>query len=283
MNRLQKKCFVASAGFHLLLGVILFVGPAFVSSKSKMDDMPLLDFVPVKTVDALVPPGGGNPAAGSPPAAQPPSPPAPQPKPQKAPDAEPQREALKEPKPVETEQTLEPNPDAKPKRKPIELKPVTRTSNAREEAKARADAQAKEQAKAFADAQRELAARLGRVADRIGNSLSGSTSVVMPGPGGGGVPYANFLQAVKTKYANAWVVPEGVTDDNATTTVSVTIARDGTVTSHRITQPSEDSAVDASVQEVLIRVRYAAPLPDDAKEDRRSVTIRFNVKMKRGI
>ena len=33
MNRLAKKCLIASAGLHLLLFVILLVGPAFLSKK----------------------------------------------------------------------------------------------------------------------------------------------------------------------------------------------------------------------------------------------------------
>src|SRR5258707_394068 len=58
MDRVQKKCFIASAGIHTLLVVILFVGPAFLSSKSKIEDMAILDFVPVRNVDALVSGGG---------------------------------------------------------------------------------------------------------------------------------------------------------------------------------------------------------------------------------
>jgi hypothetical protein len=45
MNRLNQKCFVGSAGFHLLLMVILLVGPAFLSSKSKSDNSPPLDVI----------------------------------------------------------------------------------------------------------------------------------------------------------------------------------------------------------------------------------------------
>jgi len=41
MNRLQKKCIMATAGFHLLLLVILFVGPAFFWSREKPDDSPV--------------------------------------------------------------------------------------------------------------------------------------------------------------------------------------------------------------------------------------------------
>ena len=67
MDRLQKKCFLASTGLHLLLLLILLVGPAFVSSRSKPDNLPILDFVSLKTVDALIS-GGGNPDAKPPPA-----------------------------------------------------------------------------------------------------------------------------------------------------------------------------------------------------------------------
>ena len=69
MNRLQKKCFAASAGVHLLLAIILFIGPGFISHQTRPDDLAILNFVPVKTVDELVAPGGGNPKAKSPSAA----------------------------------------------------------------------------------------------------------------------------------------------------------------------------------------------------------------------
>src|SRR5580765_3962918 len=68
-QRLQKKCLIASAGFHLLLVVILLVGPAFLSANNKAEDRPLLDFVPLRTIDEAFS-GGGNPNA-RPPAAQP--------------------------------------------------------------------------------------------------------------------------------------------------------------------------------------------------------------------
>jgi TonB family protein len=109
--------------------------------------------------------------------------------------------------------------------------------------------------------------------------LSPSTKIELQGPGGGGVPYGNFLAAVKKIYTDAWEVPEGVSDD-AAATVSVTIARDGTVISARIIKSSDNSKVDQSVQTVLDRVKYAAPLPENAKEDQRTVNIVFDVKSK---
>ena len=52
MNRLQKKCFIATAGFHLLLLVILFVGPAFFWAREKADDTPVLEMIPANLVDS---------------------------------------------------------------------------------------------------------------------------------------------------------------------------------------------------------------------------------------
>ena len=52
MNRLQKKCVIATAGVHLLLIVILFVGPAFFYSKPKADDLQVLDVIPANLIDA---------------------------------------------------------------------------------------------------------------------------------------------------------------------------------------------------------------------------------------
>jgi len=75
MSRLQKKCFIVSAGVHLLLFVILLVGPAFLSSKSHLEEVQALDFYPSKLIDAALI-GGGNRNAKPPPAIQtPPQPP----------------------------------------------------------------------------------------------------------------------------------------------------------------------------------------------------------------
>jgi colicin import membrane protein len=304
MNRLQKKCFFASAGFHLLLLVILLVGPAFLVSKSKPDNAPVLDFVPLKTVDALIS-GGGNPNATPPPAAldkapaaQPTPPvkaapptPAEEPKevtPPKEPVKEvtPPKDEVQETAPPKDEESFVPEKDRKPKKSDIEFKPVTR--NARDlkaEAKARAEAEAREQQQEYdrlaTERRRRLDAAFGNAVGSLQEGRSGSTSIELKGPGGGGVPYANFLQAVKSRYQQAWIVPDGITDENATVAVSVTIARDGTVVSSRITRSSSNAAVDRSVQVTLDRVKWAAPLPEDAKEDRRTVSINFNVAAKR--
>jgi colicin import membrane protein len=291
MNRLQKKCFVASAGIHLLLGLILFIGPGFISSRSKPnDDLPILNFVPVKTVDELVAPGGGNPKAQPPAAATQPAP-----QPQVAPppsqtQQQPQSEKIREPDPPKNIQPPKDEDDSlltskerQPKKIEISTKLVTRQKESSSDKKAREDAQARQEAKALADARQRLARQIGRAAERIGNDVSGGTTVELQGPGGGGLPYANWKQAVKSIYENAWLLPDGVVDDEATTVASVTIARDGKVVSSKITRFSGDSVVDRSVQATLDRVDYAAPLPDNAKENQRTVTINFNVRAKRSL
>ncbi len=294
MNRMQKKCVIASAGIHVLLVVILFVGPAFLAPKnSPVPDMPLLDFVPFETVDALVS-GGGDPNA-RPPAAQPNVRPqlaapvieTPQPTPVREPEQKQEPEPEPEAAPEKshevtpeksTEAALEPTPKAR-KKPQISLKPVIRKGGSGESkaAKEASDRDARE----YAEGRQKLARAIGSAANGIPGSIGGSTDVRLFGPGGGGVPYANFLQAVKTVYTRAWVLPDGVTDDNATVAVEVTIGRDGTVLGHRILRSSGNGAVDQSVRATLEAVTYAAPLPRDAKENQRSVSINFNVKAKR--
>ncbi len=289
MNRLQKKSLVASTGIHLLLLLILLIGPAFVASRNPPDTMPVLDFVPLKTVDALIS-GGGNPKANPPPATfeQPkpePEPPAPVVKP---PPARPPEKAPEPDPPKDPEYSVEPSKAPKPKKPAIEFTRVKRpTTDPKAQAKAKAEADAREAereyARQMADRQRRLRAAFGNALNNLEEGRSGSTTIELKGPGGGGVPYANFLQAVKSVYQNAWIVPDGITDMNATVGASVTIARDGKVVSKRITRSSGNPAVDRSVQVTLDRVKYAAPLPDDAKENERTVGINFNVAAKRGM
>ena len=280
MNRLQKKCFLASTGLHLLLLLILLVGPAFMASRNKPDTMPVLDFVALKTVDDALS-GGGNPNANPPPATfekPQPAPPAPAVKPdprrpRKCGHQNPQKETVSEVPPrKEPEYSLEPSKERKPRKPNIDLTPINRPQDTEDDAKAQAEAEAREEARRERARRKRIAAAFGNAANNLESSLSGSTTIELKGPGGGGVPYANFLQAVKSVYQHAWIVPDGITDENATTAASVTIARDGTVVSAHITRSSGNPGVDRSVQVTLDRVKWAAPLPDTATENQRTVT-----------
>jgi colicin import membrane protein len=288
MNRLQTKCFIGSAGFHLLLMVILLVGPAFLTSKSKSDNSPILDVIPTKLIDAAFS-GGGNPN-GTPPPPAPPvppqrniTPPAPPPEPVKERTPEPVPEPVKEVKPTQPDPNpLEPSPEPKRKKPEVSTKPVIRRPDTGKTAKSPATTStADSEERRLADARRRAAAMIGATARSLRDDIAPGTSLEAFGPGGGGEVYANYDQVVRSIYWHAWTPPEDTASNAAITKATVTIASDGTVLSARIIQPSADAKVDRSVQQTLDRVTYIAPFPEGAKEKQRTYTIKFDLKARR--
>src|SRR5688500_16510845 len=90
MNRLQKKCLLASSSLHGFALLLLVFGSAFFVAKEKPQTFSKLQFVPSKFVESALAGGGGNPNVartddvqkGSPTApVQPPAPPTPTPPP----------------------------------------------------------------------------------------------------------------------------------------------------------------------------------------------------------
>jgi TonB family protein len=289
MNRLQKKCLIAMAGFHLLLLVVLLVGPGFFTAKPKMDDTQVLEVIPENLIDAAFSSGvkAAQPPPSTPPQPQPKpvvTPPQPTPEPPK-PVVKPEPVKQPDPEPVKPPDKLPPDdlkPVVKPLTKPPEhiIKPdlthvthvvpknshLTETAdNARQAAK-----EAKEKAAAFARAMRT-----------IKDNSSKSTIVDMPGERDSA--YAPYKDAIGSIYYNAWTPPDDVANDDSNTKVSITIARDGTVISSRIITPSGDSRMDASVQRALDRVSSVPPLPAGTKENQKIILMNFNLKAKRMI
>jgi TonB family protein len=121
-----------------------------------------------------------------------------------------------------------------------------------------------------------LAREIGQMAGGIGTSRSGPISVELKGPGGGGLPYANFYDAVSSIYYREWIIPEGATESPVTTLAEVTIARDGTVVSASIIRSSGNAVVDQSVRMTLDRVRKVSPLPANAEKDTETIRLKFN-------
>jgi TonB family protein len=253
MNRLQKKCVIATAGFHLLLLVILFVGPAFFNSKPKVDDSQVLDVIPANLIDAAFNSGVKNATPPAPaPVVAPPQPPVPQPMVQPAPA----------PTPTLTErlekffksEPVKPAPNT-PK---INLQLVTRTTP-----KNSTPDNSQRQARAIRNALKTLK-----------SNLTAGTTVDVPGDSS--AAYANYGDVVVSVYHSAWISPDDMASDNAIVKISVTIASDGTVINARIITPSGDANVDAAVQRMLNRVTFIAPFPDGATEKERPYTINFN-------
>ncbi len=277
MNRLQKKCFIAAAGFHLLLLVILLVGPGFFAPRDKTDDITILNYVPANLIDAKMN-GGGKPNVTPPPAQAQPTPPQPQPQPQE------QKTLLQKilepatPKQPEVVPNLEkttvkvsndtPTKSAKPSID-VDLTPVKRTAKP---GKTKTDSSSQQQPASTISGS--------SIASRIRGQLSGSTEVSIPGPGG--AAYANYADAVASIYYQAWILPDEAADD-ASVKVKITIARDGSVTAARITQPSGSAALNRSVQQTLNRVQSVAPFPEGAKDPDRTFLFEFQPKFRKQI
>jgi len=279
MNRLQKKCAIATAGVHLLLIVILFIGPAFYS-KPKADDLQVLDVIPANLIDAEFNSGVAN-AAPPPPAPvvtapQPqPTPPAPQPV-VKPPSFMQELEKALKPEPVKPPDRLSPDnltpiektAKTEPRKIQISTQLVTRTAP-KNSPTADNSQQQQQQARAIRTALRNLKKNFtpGTVVDMPGNS--------------GGAAYASYRDAIATIYYDAWTPPGEADNEEANTRVSVTIANDGTVITARIVTPSGDARVDTSIQRTLERVTFIAPFPKGAVEKERTYIINFNLKAKR--
>ena len=110
------------------------------------------------------------------------------------------------------------------------------------------------------------------------NNLSSPTEVTLPG--NSSVAYASYRDALATIYYNAWITPNDMANDDAVTTVKITVASDGTVVNARIITPSGDAKSDDSVRRALDRVTSVPPLPDKSQAERDFV-ISFNLKAKR--
>lgn len=291
MDRLQKKCLVASLAMHVFLLLLLVLGAAFfVPSKTKSSDLPLFKVVARKLVDDALSGGGGNPKITPSDAQQKgetlvPQPPPPQPvvkppapKPQKPvePPLVKKSEPItptKKPTPGPKETTKKPTETTPLKPAPLDLKPTTRKPT--DVARQQRDAEAKR----AAEAGRQLAKEFSKARESLREGFQSGT-VVDPG-GPGGEAYVNYAQWVKTVYEEAWDVPSDLMDEDSTAKVTVTIARSGHVLSAHIEGRSGNSTLDKSVQRALDRVKFVAPFPEGAKEEQRTFTINFNLKAKR--
>lgn len=305
MNRLQKRCLVLSVATHLLLAVVLFVGPGFLPSQPPpVNDLPIINVVVLPDIltDEKVFGGGepGPPPAPAPPAAAKAVEPAPAPAPKPpAPTPPPAREEPPKVEPKKPDkaadipdpEAVEPPKEIKPKRtlSNQELKAVKRPRKSVEDTQAAAAAA---EERAAADREREikqaLAARQSLtkgVLSNIKGSLSGSVAIKVgtgSGVGGtGGPTYANYDQVIKSLFDQAWYdPPREANSGSLQVEVVVAITRNGNVVSARIVRPSGNEALDRSVRRALDRVPSVPAFPAGAKEDQRTYTIVFDLNLK---
>jgi colicin import membrane protein len=306
MNRFQKKCLVASTGFHGFLVLLLVFGSAFFVTKEKPTTQ-RLNVVPTRLIENALSGGGGNPnlpqtedrqkgetllpqpaAAAPPPQPAPPQPKPPQPQPpQPKPEAKKAEPKKPDPTPkppkatdVEKLKPVDKIPEVKPRIDLNELKPIARTDTDKHKAQKEAEAREADRQQKIADAQRQkLADQIGKVADTMRRGFSGGTKVEVGGPGG--EAYANYGSLVQAAYEDAWKIIQDLTDDDEIAVVRVTITRDGRVVGARFVERSKSASMNKSVQRALDAVKKLPPFPEFLKEPERSFTIEFNLKAKR--
>jgi len=282
MNRLQKKCFIASAGLHLLLVVILFMGSAFLGSREKPVALQYIDIIPFKVIDAPFV-GGGNPNA---------KPPAPTPQiqapPVQQPAAQPQPpEKVSPPETVKETRQLKPEPDSLEvnDRKPRGPQINTQAVVSRKLAKANPTEPSKDSSQAQARANALRAAQVQNILQNLKDGRSSSTTIDIQGPGG--EAYAGYeivLQSIYKKYYDEALSAAGdIADGNNSAEVSITIERTGSVTASHIVTSSGNAALDKVVKRVLAKVTYIRPFPEGSKDSQRTFTIVFDLKPKRDI
>jgi TonB family protein len=275
MNRLQKKCVIATAGIHLLLLLILVFGSAFFSPRPKPDDTQLLNVIPANLIDAAFNSGVRNatppaptPVVVSPPQPAPPTPQPPAPKPVVTPPPTLVERVEKYFKP----EPVKPAPDLTPVEKPAKSQQHKIQPNLTPTIRAAP------KNNSTPDTTQHDTRALNTTLKNLRKNLSSPTEVTLPGDST--VAYANYASIVKSVYDAAWMLPDSIAGDE-NITVKVTIASDGTVISSRIIDRSGDAPVDASVQRALDRVTFVAAFPEGSSDKQRTYTINFNPQIKK--
>jgi TonB family protein len=281
---------IFSLGLHGLLALILLAGAGF-SSHPPQTGLQFIDMVPVNIVDRAGA-GGGTPVvnlAPQPPA-HPPAQPRAQPQPQavrteqveRAPAPVPrQPREIKSPKPDELDETgLEPAPKPPKRSSRHEVQVSYTPANVTTKGK-KTDKTQSSESSARADARRlkEIQNSLAELAAGVRGSGSPDPIVDVAGIGGGEA-FAGYRDVVFSAYYHAWITPDHAASKQASADAKVTIARDGSILSAELVRPSDDKALDNSVEQALRRVAKLAPFPASSRDTQRSFVIRFNLEAK---
>jgi TonB family protein len=274
MDRLAKKCVIASSVLHGTLVLVLFVGPAFLPAEKPIEANQIIDFIPFKTLEATSVSGGGNPNVPQTIPQPTPSTPTPTPPQPQRREEPPKREepAKPEPKSEPKAEVKDDDTGWKPSTKiKVSLKQTVRTSGSTTSRPTTST--------------RPNNARSTALASAANNISKGASSPVqiseMRGPGGGGIPYAGFNDALVSAYMRAWLIPGDAANETSKVVVAITLRRDGTVASSSIKTRSGNSALDSSVQRALDKVNFVAPFPDSVKDAQKTFWLEFDPRAKR--
>lgn len=168
------------------------------------------------------------------------------------------------------------NDDAKRKQREADKRAAAAAAAAEAERKVQEEAYGR--AKAAADQRRTA---LESSLQTLGTGFSTDKGVKIDVGGPGGKAYGNYALTVKQRYEAAWRVGATLNEDDRTVEISVTVLRNGTILSARITRRSGLSAMDRSIESVLRDVKQLPPFPENARDEQRTFNIEFNLQAKR--
>jgi TonB family protein len=250
MDRLQRRCVVASAGLHLLLVLIPFVGAAF--------------FLPPPQ-----PPGGHSSAPAQPhyvTFVQ-------------APQAE--HNAQQPAVPEAPPQVVPAN------RQPIDNRPAN-LNHGLSEARSQGNSPnvntnlitryPRTGGLRLSPTRGDLAKRFGEAVDGLFGRLSGGTSINLDFNGNHDAVSQNYAQVVREIYTQNWDTTQVGTDDETIAEAKVVIAADGRVRSAQVVTPSGVVPLDRSVRQTLDQVTFIQAFEAGCQEKERTYTIRFDLK-----
>ncbi|MGD1085795.1 MAG: energy transducer TonB [Verrucomicrobiota bacterium] len=276
---MQKKCFVASACLHGLLGVVVLVTAAFRSEPTVAGEQVLTLISPLILDRAGS--GGEAPAVIVPRPPAPPPAPAPSPTRPATPSPAPPRVT---PPPMPTtipapRQTARSTTPDKPASAPAArghivvptFDPAPRSATA-----GRQSGPSPTAGRSASDNRaQELSTALASLASGVRTAAATATVVTVPGEGGGEA-FVGYDTLVYNVYYHAWNAPQE-TSDTRSADAKIVVTRDGTIVSHEITRRSGNPAIDSSVERVLDQVKQLPPFPEASHDAQRTFIISFSL------
>ena len=277
MTRLIKRCFVLSVGLHLLVVAVLIICATYLFAEKPKEIQQKISLIAPEVLDNIL-----NPSQPAPPSPQPPTPvrpvkpnpptpvkPAVKPNPPRAiktvrPDP---------PRPVKPKPKLRPQPKpntktpAKPRPK-IKISSNTKTSNNTSQPKQKTNPRppvSKKDLDSIRKASQQLSAA-------IQVNVTGSNRAA----------FASYAAYVVGVYRRAWepLIP-GNLSRSQVAQVTVTIRRDGTVLSARITRRTGNAVLDRSVQTALNRVkRIGKVFPSGSRDTQQTFVLDFTPRLR---
>ena len=298
MSRLNKQCFYASAGLHLLLLMAVIFGAGFLPDKPIKRDIEPFHMMPASVIEALLDDPADVQGESQPePFLEPVQPPPVVEQAQPEPEPEPVQQAKPEPEPVVIPEPVKPEPvKPEPKREPVKepkkelpkenmiskkveppkkVKPVIKISTDIKKNTAKSpvttppvktSTPAPVRRNPVADFDPSRLERIGK-----GSKIKGVTTVL-------GSALGNYGLKVQAAYDYQWTQAASLSDKNATVQVKVVVGTDGSIVSAKVIRKSGVASLDQSIARLLDQVtRIPEAPPAGASISDRSFTINFNI------